>query len=196
VSFAGRALAGMGEAFARRAGVLLDPLVRGLTSQAERVDELVVGNGSRDPWRDTFDLETTTIPAWLGQATGTPVPGGLTLEQQRAYVRERRAQKRGTPGAMRSAVRATLRGSQRVELSERDPDPDRVRVRVYSSEVTDLAATTAAAFGQKPVGLLLAVDVLAGATVAHMRDFHGPTVADYAAAFATVGDARDHVPEG
>jgi hypothetical protein len=195
VSFADRALAGMGEAFARRAGVLLDPLVRGLTSEAERIDQIVVGNGSRDPWRDTFDLETTTIPAWLGQATGTPVPGGLTLEQQRAYVRERRAQKRGTPGAMRAAVRATLRGSQRVELSERDPDPDRVRVRVYSSEVTDLAATTAAALGQKPVGLLLAVDVLSGATYAHMTTSHGPSYGDFTARFPTYVDARDHVPE-
>jgi hypothetical protein len=195
VSFADRALAGMGAAFARRAGVLLDALVRGLTSQAERVDELVVANFNRGPWRDTFDLETTTIPAWLGQATGTPVPGGLTPEQQRAYVRERRAQKRGTPGAMRAAVRATLRGSQRVELSERDPDPDRVRVRVYSSEVTDMAATTAAALTQKPVGLLLAVDVLSGATYAHMTTTHGPSYADFGARFPTYADARDHVPE-
>lgn len=195
MSFADRALAGMGAAFARRAGALLDPLVRGLTSQAEHVDHLVVGDGSREPWRDTFDLSTTTIPAWVGQATGTPVPGGLSLEQQRAYIRERRAQKRGTPGAMRSAVKATLRGSQRVELSERDPDPDRLRVRVYSSEVTDLAATTIAALGQKPVGLLLVVDVLSGATYAHMTASHGPSYGDFTARFPTYADARDHVPE-
>lgn len=101
-----------------------------------------------------------------------------------------------TPTALIEAVRATLASSKRVQLVERDGgDHKAVRVQVYSSEVIDLDATTQAAQEQVSDGLLLTVEVLIGATVQHMRDFHGPTVADYAARFATVRDARDHVPE-
>jgi hypothetical protein len=183
----------MGAAVRRRAGVLLEPVVNAFAAGVDRADR-ITGTDSA-PWADTFHLDRTSDPAWLGAATGTPVPGGLTVEQQRAYVRDRPAQRRGTVGALKATVAATLRGSKRVEVSERNPDPDRVRVSVYSSEVTDLAVTTAAAMSQKPVGLLLAVDVLTGATYAHMTATHGPSYADFTARFATYADARDHVPE-
>jgi hypothetical protein len=193
VSFASRALEGMGAAFRRRAGSLLEPVITALSSGVDAADK-VTGTDAT-PFPNVFHLDRTAYPAWLGQATGTPVPGGLTLEAQRAYVRERPNARRGTPKAIREAVKATLRGSRRVELSERNPDPDRVRVRVYSSEVVDLTVTTAAAMSQKPVGLLLAVDVLSGATYAHMTASHGPSYADFSARFPTYADARDHVPE-
>lgn len=196
MSFAARVLAGMGPGFRRRSGPLLEPTVDALASAAEPLDALVVGDGTRPPWTDAFDLERTAFPAWVGQASGTPVPGSLSLPAQRAYVRDRPAQRRGTVGALVATVQQTLRGSRRVVLVERDGGPYRLRVQVYASEVTDVEQVRAAALTQKPVGLVLTVEVLSGASVAHMRDFHGPSVADYAARFATVGQARDHVPEG
>jgi hypothetical protein len=134
---------------------------------------------------------------WLGQAAGTRVPGGLTRQEQREYVTSRRAWRRGTPAAIKAAVAAKLRGSRRVDLVERDGTAGHLRVQVYESEVPggDTAPILAAALSQKPVGITVEIEVLSGATVQHMTDFHGPTVADYAAAFAAVGDARDHVPE-
>jgi ribosomal protein L18 len=193
VSFASRALAGMGAAFRRRAGALLEPIVTALSSGVDPADKITGTDAG--PFSNVFHLDRTDHPAWLGQATGTPVPGGLSLEAQREYVRERPNARRGTPGAVRAVVRSTLRGSRRVQLVERDGTPDHVRVQVYNSEVTDLTATTAAAMSQKPVGLLLAVEVLSGATYAHMTTAHGPSYADFTARFPTYADARDHVPE-
>lgn len=194
--FAQRVLDGMGPAFAEQAGPLLEPFVDGLTSEVAATDALLSPAGEA-AWPVVFDLDTTPHPAWLAQLAGTRVPGGLSRQLQREYVRDRRAWRRGTPAAIKAAVQATLRGSRRVELLERDGSPWHLTVQVYDAEVPggDTAAVLAAAVSQKPVGITVTVEVLSGATVAHMRDFHGPTVADYAAAFATVGDARDHVPE-
>lgn len=195
-AFADRVRDGLGPAFTERAGALLDPLVDGLTGEVAATDDLVAPAGD-DRWPVMFDLDTTPHPGWLGQAAGTRVPRGLTLQQQREYVRDRRAWRRGTPSAIKAAVAAVLRGSRRVDLLERDTSPWHLTVQVYDAEVPggDTEPVAAAARSQKPYGLLVDVQVLTGATVAHMRDFHGPTVADYTAAFATVGDARDHVPE-
>jgi hypothetical protein len=193
MSFAARVLDGMGAAFRRRAGLLLEPLVDALSSGVDAAAEIV--GMETAPYPTVFNLDTTAYPSFVGAATGTPVPGGLSLEGQREYVRERPNARRGTPRAIRAAVRATLRGSRRVQLVERDGTPDHVRVQVYNSEVSDLTATTAAAMSQKPVGLLLAVEVLSGATYAHMTTAHGPSYADFTARFPTYADARDHVPE-
>lgn len=193
MTFASRVLAGMGAAFPRRAGALLEPLVDALTSGVQTAAGIV---GTKDkPFPDVFHLDRTPYPSFVGAATGTPVPGGLSLEAQRAYVRDRPAQRRGTPGAIREAVKATLVGSKRVELVERTPNVDTVTVQVYSSEAPDTAKAESAARSQKPVGLLLTFNVLTGATYSHMTTTHGPSYGDFSAAFATYTAARDHTPE-
>lgn len=193
MTFVSRVLTGMGEAFQRRAGALLEPLVDALTSGVS--DAAAIVGTEAAPFPTVFNLDTTPYPSAVGAATGTPVPGGLTLEEQRTYVRDRGQQKRGRPATMKAAAAATLAGSKRVNLLERSPDPDRVTVQVYSSEVVDLDKTRASALSQKPVGLLLSVEVLSGATYAHMTAAHGPSYADFSARFPTYTDARDHVPE-
>lgn len=194
--FADRVITALGTAFADRAGVHLSPLVEGLTAEVAATDALVSPTAG-DAWPAVFDLDTTAHPAWLGQTAGTRVPGGLTRQQQREYVRDRKVWRRGTAGAIKAAVAAALRGSRRVDLVERDTSPWQLTVQVYESEVPagDSTPVLAAAASQKPVGIVVSVQVLSGATVAHMAELHGPTVTDYAAAFATVADARDHVPE-
>jgi hypothetical protein len=195
VSVAERLLAGLGPALRRRGGRLLEPYVQALTSGVELVDQLVHGTSSRAPFRDLFDLATSPVPEWLGSATGTPVPGGLDLEQRRAFVRDRPAQRRGTPGALIAAVQQTLIGSQQVTLLERTPSPDHVTVQVFAAQTPDPDATRSAALSQKPVGLLLVLEVLTGASWEHMRDIHGPTWTDFDATFGTWADARNHLPE-
>lgn len=195
-AFSDRVLDGLGPAFADRAGALLPVLVDGLTAELETTDELLSPAGDR-AWPVLFDLNASPFPGWLGQATGTKVPAGLSPQEQRDYVRDRRAWQRGTPGAIRAAVAATLRGSQRVELLERDGSPWRLTVQVYASEVGDgdTYSILAAAESQKPVGIVVTLQVLTGATYAHMATNHGPTYADLTAAFGTYQQARDHIPE-
>jgi hypothetical protein len=199
VTFSDRVLAALGDNFARRAGTLLPNLVRGLSTVADETDALI--EPTERGWATAFDLDTTPQPRWLGAAaTGTTVPGGLTLDQQRAYIRDRPQWRRGTPAAIREAVRAVLlpNTDRRVDLFERDGSPWRLRIRVWAATlpVGGVAAVKAAARTQMPVGLVLEVEALTGATFAHMAADHGPTFDDYAAAFATFDDATYHVPEG
>lgn len=195
-AFADRVLEGLGPTFADRAGPLLPLLVDGLTSELAASDDLLSPAGSR-PWPVLFDLDTTPYPAWLGQVSGTRAPAGLSRQDQREYIRDRRAWRRGTPGAIKAAVAATLVGSRRVELVERDGSPWHLTVQVYASEVPagDTAPVLTAAQSQKPTGITVSVEVLTGATYEHMATVHGPTYADFAAAFGTYQQARDHIPE-
>lgn len=203
-----RILEALGETFVRRAGALLEPLVDGLTEPLADVDELL--QPTERGWARGLDLEETPIPAWIGAATGTKVPGGLTLEQQRDYVRDRPAWRRGTPQAIRGAVRAVLVGStRRVELVERNGSPWRLKVRVWALELpsydpdgpdTGQEAETevvAAARTQVPVGIVVDpdVEVVEGAaTYAHLAAEHG-TYAELLVAFPTPAHAAAHVPE-
>jgi hypothetical protein len=190
-----RVLDGLGPAFVERAGPLLAPLVEGLTAELDATDTLLAPTDRG--WPLLWDLNLTPYPAWLGQVVGTHVPDGLTPQAQRDYVRDRRAWKRGTPGAIRAAVTAALRGSRRADLLERDTSPWHLTVQVYASEVPsgDTAPLLAAAVSQKPVGIVVDIEVLTGATYAHMTTVHGPTYADFTTAFGSYADARDHIPE-
>jgi hypothetical protein len=157
--FADRVLDGLGETFRDRAGALVDPLVEGLTAQLQATDDLTT---PVDPggWGTVFDLDTTTLPGWLGTVFGTTVPGGLTVAEQRAYVRDRAAWRRGSCLAMVSAVQALLGGDKLVQLVERVDTAWRLSIRVLASEATGATdeQILAAALTQKPVGLFL-VDV-------------------------------------
>lgn len=154
-----RVLDGLGPTFRERAGDLLDDLVGGLTSELETVNALVQPTSSR--WATIFDLDTTPQPRWLGTATGTTVPPGLTTDQQRAYLRDRPAWRRGSLDAMAAAIGTLLDSPGRVGFVERtDVDGGanawHLQIRVYAGD-TDAteAEILAAAATQKPVGLVL-----------------------------------------
>lgn len=156
MTVADRVLDGLGPAYRAAAGALLDDLVAGLTSQLERVDELVQPTASG--WAAVFDLDATPQPRWLGAATGTKVPGGLTTDQQRAFVRDRSAWRRGTVDAMAAAVRTLLTGGKHVWIDERfEADAWHVAIRVYAPDATGLTEDQilAAAATQKAYGLVL-----------------------------------------
>lgn len=195
-----RVLDALGPGLVARAGVGLAALVDGLAGGLRDADDRLAPTGRG--WATAFDLDTTPEPKWIGTATGTTVPGGLTLAQQRTYVRDRPAFRRGTPTALVAAVAGVLTGTQRVELLERDGGPWRATVRVYAAELPGTTADVlAAALAHKPVGILLDVIELTGATYDHLTAYHG-TYEALAATFPTYDAATPgattltyHVPE-
>lgn len=189
-----RVLAGLGDTFRKRAGALLAPIVEGLVEPAVPIDDTL------DPtdrgWARIFDATTTTQPATLGAATGTTIPSGLTLEQQRAYLLEQPGRRRGSVASIRAAAEAAAPG-RRVDLFEREGSPWHLEVRLTGGLAdATVDAVTDAVQRQKPTGITLDVTVVAGATVNHVKLHHGPTVAQLATQFATVGDLATHIPEG
>jgi hypothetical protein len=104
VTLSERFLDGLGPALRTAAGDLLESLVEGYTSELAETDALL--QPTPGGWATVYDLNTTPQPRWLGQATGTKVPAGLTLEQQRAYVRDRAAWRRGRVDALASAIQS------------------------------------------------------------------------------------------
>jgi hypothetical protein len=199
---AGRIVTALGEALRRRGGEQLEDLVDGLAAPIADADRRIAST-SRG-WASAFDLDTTPEPKWIGSAIGSPLPGGLTIEQQREYIRDRAYWRRGTPGAIRGAVGALLSGSRRVDLFERDGGPWRLRVRTYAAETPDdaVGAVAAAAASQKPVGIVLEAETVTGASWDHLMEVHG-TWDDVLAEFGTwdTGPTPDadtvvyHVPE-
>jgi hypothetical protein len=179
-------LDGLGPAFRAAAGPVLDDLVAGLATELDVATTLVATTGGG--WATVFDLDATPQPAWLGAATGTTVPGGLTVEDQRAYVRDRPAWRRGTVDAMAAAVRALLTGDKHVWFDERvDGNAWHLTVRVYAPDATGLTEDQilAAATTQKPVGLVLdGVTIEPAFTYADLAALYD----DYAAVAGDWGD--------
>lgn len=192
---AGRVLDGLGPTFSDRAGQLLPLVVHELTAPAVDADEALAPTDRG--WAAIFDLDLTPQPAWLGAATGTTVPAYLTSEEQRTYLRDRPGWRRATPAALLAAIRSVY-PTGRVDVIERDGSPWRISVRVYEAEANpdQQRALAIALEEQRPVGIILTLVAAEGATVAHVAAEHGPTVADLATQFATVGDLTAHIPEG
>lgn len=190
-----RVLDALGETFRERAGALLAPVVEAIVGPAGTVDDLV--EPTARGWARAYDLDTTTAPATLGAATGTQIPSGLTLEQQRTYLREQPSRRRGSASSIDAAARAAAPG-RRVDLFERLGSPWHLEVRLTggTADPETIDAVTAAVEVQKPVGITLDVTVVAGASIAHVVAHHGPTIADLAAQFPTINDLATHVPEG
>lgn len=192
---AARLVAALGDALARRGGPAFEDLVDGYAAPIAPLDDRLQPVPIRG-WPAAFDLDTTPDPAFIGTATGTDVPGGLTLEQQREFVRDRAAWRRGTPEAIKGAVRQLLTGTRRVDLFERDGSPWHLRVRTYSAESADVtdADIRAAAGTQKPVGITLDAEVALGASYEH-HTAEWETYEDFTAAYSSYDEASIHVPE-
>lgn len=190
---AGRILAALGEGLRRRAGAGLEDLVDGYAAPLAEIDDRL--QPTERTWPAAFDVEQSPDPAWIGTATGTTVPGGLTLEQQRDFVRDRASWRRGTPPAIKGAVSQLLTGSRRVDLFERDGSPWHLRVRTYSAETPVTADDLAAAAGtQKPVGITLEAEVALGASYDHVTAEFA-SYDDFTTTYTDYDEATVHVPE-
>lgn len=190
-----RVLEALGEAFRVLAGGDLELLVNALTEPLDDTYQLT--RRTDRGWAAAFDLDETPDPAWLGRAIGSDIPPGLTKDEIRTYVRTRAYHRRGTPEAIKAAVRTLLTGTKTVWLEERDGSPWRLTIHVFSGEMAPgvtLDDIKAAATLMKPVGIILEA-LNDGPIYNHFRPVHGPTYDDVAADFATYDDAITHVPE-
>lgn len=131
--------------------LLLATLVHALGPLAEWVRDSDDGPG----WSILADPDRTPSPAWTGQLNGVVVTQGASEEQQRQELHIAAGMHRGSIGAMREAVAATLTGSRQVRILERDGTAYEMTVITRTSETSDPAASEAAARAQKPAGLLL-----------------------------------------
>lgn len=191
---AGRVLEALGEAFRERAGELLRDVVHEYTLPVVDTDEALAVTDRG--WAAIFDLDATPQPAWLGNATGTAVPSHLTVEQQRAYVRDRPGARRGATTSLLAAVRSVYPFG-RVDINERDGSPWQLTIRVYEGEASpeQARALAIALEAQRPTGIILTLVVANGATIDHAAAEHGPTIDDLASDFTTINDLSRHIPE-
>lgn len=189
----GRVYEATGEAFQRRSGPLLAPIIEALCLPLVGPDELTAPTAGG--WPAAVDLEETPDPRWLATITGTRLPAGMDDAQVRDYIRTRSSWSRGTPAAMLAAAREAYPAG-RITFLERDGSPWKLTIQIYGAEATtaDLARVKAAVEVHKPVGIVLDVARVVGATYAHMSAEHG-TYDDLAGDFATYDEMTWHVPE-
>jgi hypothetical protein len=148
-------LASLGEALLERAGPLLADVVAGLVGPLDDLADMV----------GTYaDLDATQQPNLLGQLAATRAPGDLDPAAQAAWIRAHPRWLRGTPAQLILAVRDAIGADATVVLVERDESPWHFTVRVYEDELGDITAVQVrdAALPQKPVGLIMHIDVVPG----------------------------------
>jgi hypothetical protein len=170
-----------------------------LTSAAADVEAFAADTDTAPGW--SVLLDPTTCPAralpFLGQMVGVQIPPATDEATARALVLARAGWGRGTPFAVLAAVRLYLTGSQTASLTERDGSAYRVKATVYTAEVPDLDALTAAFNAALPAGIVGTVEVLTGWTIAQGETFFtGQTVAQAETYFTgqTVADAEQVIP--
>lgn len=142
-------------------------LVAATTEQLAPLDDIARDDDQGRPgWWSVLDVDACPLFAlpWLAQFIGAVCSDGLSAADLRMCIRDASGRRRGTPAAMRTAIGATLTGTRAVVLTERFGGAYRLKVQTYVSETPDQAATLAAILSQKPAGLVLTYEVLAGAT--------------------------------
>ena len=108
------------------------------------------------------DLPEWALP-WLGQAVGAKLPGDLTEEEKRTFIREVAGQQLGTVASMTTAARSTLSSPDATMwFRERDGGAYLLEVVAIAEETPDPAATLAALVATKPGGIKLVHNVLPG----------------------------------
>lgn len=148
-------LAALGEALLERAGPLLADVVAGLVGPLDNLAELI----------GTYaDLDETVQPNLLGQLAATTAPELLDAADQVDWIRAHPRWRRGTPNQLILAVRDLIGADATVVLVERDESPWHFTVRVYEDEIGDFtnAQIRQAALPQKPVGLIMQIDIAPG----------------------------------
>jgi hypothetical protein len=153
-------------------------------------------------WSALLDLNRCPDYAlpWLGQFVGARIPGGLTDQQDRAWISSTDGFKRGSVDAMIGACRATLTGTQTVLFRERTGGPTTspeyayyLSVFTYTAETPNPSATQAALLAQKPAGLVLLYSAISGSTYALVKTSYA-TYAAVKAAYATYSGLLTNTP--
>lgn len=93
---------------------------------------------------------------WLAQFKGVVIPDGLTVQEQRNWVRTAEGQRRGTVDALVAAAKRHLTGTKTVRVLERvGGNAYALTVITRTSETPDPATTLADIVAAKRIGILL-----------------------------------------
>lgn len=166
-------------------------------SGLQPVYDYAFDRSDRAGWTILLDLNATPDSAlpYLAQLVGVSTPAGNSPAQNRDLIANRPGWKRGTPDTILSAVKATLVGSKRASLLERDTSPYHATLKTYTVQTTDEPATLAAIAANKPAGLVIDLVLIAGPTFLDVQAATSPnTFAARLAEFPTFGDVLDYVP--
>jgi hypothetical protein len=137
----------------------------------------------RPGWAILLDPDEAPVDSlfYLARYVGARLQPAWSEAQCRAEIKQPTTWRRGQTETMRTAIQATLTGTQRVVVRERTPEPHSLYVRTLASETPDEARTAAAVATSKVAGLL-----------ADYEPFDGYTLDDEEANFATL-DAEEAV---
>lgn len=133
--------------------------IGGLGQMLQDLDYLVHSDNGDPPWSVLFDLDRVpdTFLPWLGQFAGVPVNTALTADGQRQQIRSHTGWGRGTPEALKAAIRPFLSGTQSIILDEQDTSAYHQTFSTYEDEEpADLTAMLAAAQAAKVGSLVMA----------------------------------------
>lgn len=137
-----------------------------LCGPLEPIWERVRDRDDMPGWTLLFNADLAPVEAlpWLAQFVGVQLQPGWSEQEQRDAIKDPPGFRRGTRAAMRRDVQRTLTGTKSLSIFERDGSAYALTVRTLTSETPDEAATLAAVLGQKPIGLALDYDAIAGQT--------------------------------
>lgn len=132
---------------------------------------------------------------WLGWLLGVDAAALADADVREAISSAGQSQRRGSVGAIRRAVQRTLTGAKsvRVFANVGGASPYLLTVVTATAQTPDSAASLLAAWTEKPAGVDLELQVVAGATWADLAAEYA-TWDDVAAALPTWADVSDWVP--
>lgn len=144
-----------------------------------------VAENDREGWRIVFDPEDAPIEVlpYLAQFSGAVLEDEDDEAAKRSKIKSPASRLRGTVPAMIDAIQRTLTGSESVNIVERWTSAYTVWIRSRIDETPSTAATWAAILTQKPIGLVVTYEAVAGQSWSDLIADHASwtaTKADYA----------------
>lgn len=141
-------------------------------SYFQAVDDLSSDQPTYIGWGGILNPDTAPAYAlgWLAQLVGVRLNPSLSTAQNVALIKTPVGFQRGSPNAIKAAIRPYLTGTQSVVLTERyTGDAYKVLVTTLTGEVPDVASMQAAALAQKPAGILMTFSAQLGQTYTQLR---------------------------
>ena len=144
-------------------------------------------------WSIVVNIDTTPEAAlpWLAQFVGVTIPPEMLANAMREYVKATPGFKRGSPGAMVAQVQQLLTGNKTVIFRERWGGAYFLSVRTYINETPSEANVLDALMAQKPAGIILDYDAVAGQEWQQLFEDH----ATWQAVFTTYSDWQEVIED-
>lgn len=147
----------------------LEVYLRAIGTMFSELD-LYLGENDGDAWTILLDADRAPEKAlpYLAQYVGERLPVGLTVAQQREWIKDAPNSKRGTVRAIFLAAQRKLTGVRVVSWAERNdpasgPNPeDHLIVHTYTAETPDPAGTFQDILSVSPADIEVHYDVLDG----------------------------------